>query len=159
MTNNTPDPMGKFKEDEELFDAGRADQMKGDLLERFSSNSKLVERITLAYMAILMLGVIFLWSQVIQAEDTRTQILYASLFVTLMVGTMTMKMWYWMMRVKFSLIKEMKLTRYEIIRGTSASFEMDETGHFGLSPTERTIWYISILIWMMLLLLKFPILF
>ena len=150
------DDLRKALSEEAAFDAQKAEMLKKEAMEMFDAKLRKVERITWAYLiGCVALGVFALFRLLnsTDATDPKELMLCGVLILVAIVTQTLIKLWYWIMNNKISVLKEIKQLRLEM-RALSAGGprqpenESDESATEprgpvgGLSTRERRVWMV-----------------
>ena len=96
------------------FDAEKGASALHATLKKYNRTMKMVEWITFAYLAATVVIGLFAVSRYTSRDvGVKELIAYAALFIFAIETQVLMKLWYWVMNVKISILKELKLQRLD----------------------------------------------
>lgn len=127
------------------FDPERARQLKQKAVAKLNTKMRWVGRITFIFLCLDVWILLFAFYHFLQVSDTKLLLLYAFVMLVCFESTILMKLWYWVMNDKISVLKELKLLRLELPRDDAASVLEDADKPRGwlrsLRWAERVFWY------------------
>ena len=127
------------------FDPERARQLKQRAVAKLNTKMRWVGRITFICLCLEAWILLLAFYHFMQVSDTKLLLLYALLMLLCFESTVLMKLWYWVMNGKISVLKELKLLRLELPRDDAASVLDDADRPRGrlrsLRWAERIFWW------------------
>jgi hypothetical protein len=127
------------------FDPQRARQLKQKAVAKLNTKMRCVGRITFIFLCLDVWILLFAFYHFLQVSDTKQLIMYAFLMLVCFESTILVKLWYWVMNDKISVLKEIKLLRLELPRDDAASVLEDADKPRGwlrsLRWAERIFWW------------------
>ena len=127
------------------FDPQRAKELKQKALAKLNTKMRWVGRITFIVLCLETWILLFAFYHFMQVSDTKLLLLYAFVMLVCFESTILMKLWYWVMNDKISVLKELKLLRLELPRGDAVSVLEDADKPRGwlrsLRWAERIFWW------------------
>jgi len=110
------------------FDPDRAARVRSRAQDAFLAKYRKIERITWAYLLGCMLVAWWCVRRFLAADDVRSWIVWAVIFVIAFEATILMKLWYWVVNAKLGVLREVKLLRMDLAlhEGSSLSGEAFE---------------------------------
>jgi len=132
------------------FDPAKAKELKQKLVGRFTAGVRKVERYLWVYMCLCCWLLVFTLFQFMQSVTTKALLTYGLLTLIFFETTILIKLWYWILNNKITVMKEIK----QLQLGGPAAEEADvserqnkrlEGPLRGLSRWERTVWYIVLI--------------
>lgn len=149
MSNpNEDSPLKKALAENGSFDPRRADELKRKAVEAFETKMRTVERWYWAFMVVIcwLLAVVVL--QFLQATTTKTIVMNGLAVLICIEGTVLMKLWYWVMNNKISVLKAIKqldLREADVTEnGLSSDGKRLDSPLVGLSRRERAVWWAAL---------------
>ncbi len=136
-----------------LFDPARGRKQRNETVAMFSAKLRKVERFTYTHLVILVALMVFSVNRFLGSTTTKDQILYLGIFILAMSSQVLIKLWYWVVNTKISVLKEIKQLRLEMAMAEKSkpspdSLDVDTTlkGRVtGLHKWERTVWLIALI--------------
>lgn len=139
------DNLGKALAQNGSFDPRRAKQLKQNAVAALNTKMRWVGRITFIFLCLDVWILLFAFYHFLQVSDTKLLIMYAFIMLVCFESTILMKLWYWVMNDKISVLKELKLLRLELPRDDAASVleDADKPGGWlrSLRWAERVFWW------------------
>ena len=100
------------------FDAGRAETTRKEIVRMFEGKMKMVKLVTWIFLLIdgivLVGGISGLLINLLVTKNTNAMIISAVLVLIAHEGTVLIKLWYWVLNVKYGVLKEMKQLQLQI---------------------------------------------
>jgi hypothetical protein len=131
------------------FDPDKAKELQTKTVSSFEAKMRRVERYLFAYMCICCWLVVFTLFHFLQSSTTKALLFYGLLLLVFFETTILMKLWYWIMNNKISVLKEVKLLQLARLPGHDAGAapraKRLEGPLTGLSRRERTVWWAVLL--------------
>jgi hypothetical protein len=131
------------------FDPDKAKELQTKTVSSFEAKMRKVERYLFAYMCICCWLVVFSVFQFLQSSTTKALLFYGLLLLVFFGTTVLMKLWYWIMNNKISVLKEIKLLELAALpdqgAGAAPRTKRLEGPLSGLSRRERTVWWAVLL--------------
>ena len=157
MNDDFDKSLGEALKQNGHLDPSRLSELKKQTSEVFDSRMKRVERWLMGCLIFLAGFAILALTQSLNTQNVRTQIAQSVIALILMQGTVLIKLWYWQMNTKLSLLKEAKQTRLVICEfGGIADLPAEmaeyrpkrgmEQDAGGLSRAERIAWKIGLVL-------------
>ncbi|MFC1736453.1 DUF6768 family protein [Candidatus Hydrogenedentota bacterium] len=139
------------------FDIRKALALKGQMVDRFNGALKKVERHLYVWLLLCVSAAELASIGFCLARDTKGQILWAILLLIAFETTILLKLWYWIMNDKISVMRELKLLNLELMTEgatTDISEDLDMDGISkewsirarGCSKLERGLWMAAIML-------------
>jgi hypothetical protein len=151
--NEPENELAKASAENGTFDPRKAKQIAAAAVSQFQTRLKKVERIAWIYLvgctAVTALAGVQLWF----ASSTKAMIFFALLILVAFETTILIKLWYWVVNGKLSVLRELKTLQLHSAHPSSASassFAVEpneaETSfrHPGVSRGERFLWCIAL---------------
>ncbi|MBM3888312.1 MAG: hypothetical protein FJ388_04205 [Verrucomicrobia bacterium] len=134
------------------FDPGRAAQLRAQAIATCKKNMKTTERALYVQLVVFMGCAIWMLHNFWSSTGVQSMILNAVLFLLFLEGAVLMKLWYWIVTNRLSVLREIKLLRLDLAiqRGTEQTIEEiaaieSPMRPEGLSKVERWAWKLAIL--------------
>jgi hypothetical protein len=143
--NGPQESLKKALAQDGAFDPARGQELKQQAVAALNAKMRRVGRITFIFLCIDVWVLLFAFYHYVQVSDTKLLILYALVMLACFESTILVKLWYWVMNDKFSVLKELKLLRLEMPRGEAASM-LEDTDRpadrlRSLRWAERVFWW------------------
>ncbi|HUT90821.1 MAG TPA: DUF6768 family protein [Thermoguttaceae bacterium] len=130
------------------FDPGKAEELKQNALAAFDAKMKKVERYLRVYLCLCVWLFVFSLFHFFHSSTTKALLFYGLLTFIFFETTVLMKLWYWIMNDKITVLKEIKQLQLARISGDEgdATTGIDRLrGPLrGLSRRERTAWWAAL---------------
>lgn len=132
------------------FDPQKADELRQKTVGNFEAKMRKAERYLWAYMCVLCWLVVFTFFHFMQSSTTKALLFYGILMVVFVESTILMKLWYWIMNNKISVLKAIK--QVELGGAEAADTEAFGAGRkmegplTGLSRRERAAWWAALIV-------------
>jgi len=134
------------------FDPEKAAAVRQQAVAGFAARMRKSERLAWKYLIVLTALSVFAVARLLQQPDPRWLVLYGILLVIALEGVTVIKLWYWIVNTKLSVLKELKQLRLELPAAAASGRAADE-GLLGPTPTiqscsrtERALWWVAIVI-------------
>jgi hypothetical protein len=131
------------------FDPDKAKELQTKAVSSFEAKMRKVERYLFAYMCICCWLVVFSMLHFLQSSTTKALLSYGLLLLVFFETTVLMKLWYWIINNKISVLKEIKLLQLAALpdqdAGAAPRTKRLEGPLTGLSRRERTVWWAVLL--------------
>ena len=131
------------------FDPEKAEDLRKKAVGTFEAKMRKVERYLFAYMCICCWLVVFAFFHFIQSSTTKAMLFYGLLILIFFETTILIKLSYWIMNNKISVLKEIKQLQLVGVRGddprVAPRAKRLEGPVVGLSRRERTVWWVVLL--------------
>ncbi|MHC4178233.1 MAG: DUF6768 family protein [Planctomycetota bacterium] len=131
------------------FDPEKAEETKRKAVGTFEAKMRKVERYLFAYMCLCCWLIVFAGFHFIQSSTTKAMLFYGLLVLIFFETTILMKLWYWIMNNKISVLKEIKQLQLVGVTGgdpgAASRAKRLEGPLTGLSRRERTVWWVVLL--------------
>jgi len=129
------------------FDTEKAARLRGQARDAFVAKHRVVARITWVYLVGCMLAAWWCIRSFLAATEVRSWILWAVLFLVVFQATVLMKLWYWVVNGKLTVLREIKLLRLDLapLRASEGTLEElmrveSPTRVPGITRWERRVW-------------------
>ena len=123
------------------FDPDRAATIKKQTVADFDAKLRKVERIMWIYLSVCVCVAVSAIRAFERSSNTKELILYAIVFLVAFETTILMKLWYWVVNTKISVVKELKLLRLAQTTHRDPAEKYGTEGlRAGLSRWERIVW-------------------
>ncbi|NQT16306.1 MAG: hypothetical protein HQ582_26350 [Planctomycetes bacterium] len=134
-----------------VFDPGRARESREKVVSTFKAAMRKVERYLWVYMCLCSWLFVFALFHFFHSATTKGMIFYGLLLLMFFETTVLMKLWYWIVNNKLTVIKEVKQLQLGGAPGDDAdhaSWPSDRPkGATGsLSPWERRVWWVVLFV-------------
>jgi len=96
------------------FDSKRGEKLRKEIIQMFDEKLKKVERITWMWIVGTVIVAMMAGSGFSIARDTQGLILFAGLFFIAILTQVLIKLWYWIMNCKLSVLKEIKQLELQV---------------------------------------------
>ena len=96
------------------FDAERGRESTREAAEWFAARLRKVERITFVYHILLGAVGVFYMIRFQATDDVKTMLGYACIIGAVLAGLVVMKLWYWVMNSKISILRDIELLRLDL---------------------------------------------
>jgi len=144
---NNPDDLTKALARNGTHDSERAEELKAKMVGTFEAKMRKVERYLWVYMCIFCWLAVFAMGHFMQASSTKALLFYAILMLVFFETTVLMKLWYWIMNNKISVLKAIK--QIELGHATTDDgCKKDKALHgplAGLGRLERVVWWVVLI--------------
>lgn len=131
------------------FDPDRAKQLREKAVGTFQAKMRRAERYLWVYMCLCVWLFVFTLFHFFYSSSVKALLFYGLLMLLSFETTILMKLWYWIVNNKISVLKEIKLLRLAGVPGHDAEAgpraERLEGPLTGLSRRERTLWWIALI--------------
>ena len=108
------------------YDENRAEEQRQDLRGTFKAGALRVERIAWVYLLIFTSVGAYCGVRLLLARDARDGVLFGIILGAVLINQNVVKLWYWVMNVKISVLKELKLLRLALASGNTELAAGDE---------------------------------
>ncbi len=151
MTSESDDNLHDALARNGAFDSEKAATLRRDTVAAFSRRLRNVERLTWVYVIGLSALAVFSALRLLAGSDTKELILFGILLLIALEKLTLMKLWYWLMNNKLSVLKELKELRSDMplvapsvpsIAGHGEKLSDTRPETRGCSKRERTVWYV-----------------
>ncbi len=143
---SNPDDLKKALAENGAFDAEKAKETKRTALGVFQTKLRKVERYAFFYLCLCSWLIVFTMFSFMQSSSTKALLLYGLLLLVFFETTILIKLWYWVMNNKISVLKAVK--QLELGHWTTDDApQNDKTlqGPLrGLSRPERAGWLVAL---------------
>ena len=145
--------LAKASAENGTFDPEKAKKLTADALSQFHTQLKKSERLLMASLLVCVVVMGIAWITLCSSSDTKIMITFGFVLFVAFETTVLMKLWYWVVNTRLTLLRELK--RWELQTGTLPSvtaatpLEIEPPGprHWhGLSRPERIAWLAAIMI-------------
>lgn len=131
------------------FDPRKAEELKQNTLAAFDAKMKKVERYLRGYLCLCIWLFLFSLFHFLHSSTTKALLFYALLMLIFFETTVLMKLWYWIMNDKITVLKEIKQLQLESVSGDDADAATGGIERLrgplrGLSRWERTAWWAAL---------------
>ena len=109
MDNELRDAFGQDGD----YDPNAGQQSAAAVVEAFDGRLRKVERITWAYLSVASMLMVFAVERFIVVTSTKSVVGYGLLGLVAFEATILMKLWYWVVNNKLSVLRELKILRVE----------------------------------------------
>ena len=118
------------------YDEDKAEEQRASLRDRFRTGALKVERIAWVYLLLLTSAGAYCGVRLLLARDARDGVLFGIILGAALINQSVIKLWYWVMNVKISVLKELKLLRLALATGGAglAAVEESDVESFLLKP-------------------------
>jgi hypothetical protein len=143
------DPLTKLLKDESPLDPDKLSQQKALALKVFRGGLVRVERLTSIFTGIAVIIFAFAWSQFMTTRDVKVMLFCMVLMIWGLATEILFALLYVIQSAKTSILKEIKLQRWEQASGTSEPNAVDFWGRdLSLRPgrVERWAWFVAIMV-------------
>jgi hypothetical protein len=128
------------------FDAGRADEIRTQALSSFDASQRKVDRWLMGYLCLCSWLFVFAFFHFIHTASTKAFVFYGLLMLMFFETTILMKLWYWMMNNKISVLKALKELELGQASAAGAATTVESAtlrGPLkGISRGERRVWWL-----------------
>lgn len=135
------------------FDPQKAATLRRIAVAGFSRRLRRVERTAWAYVIGLSAVAVYAGLRLLYGSDTKELILFAVLAVIAVEKLTVMKLWYWAMNTKLSVLKELAQMRLQMSLAAGPEPASDRAGSpdigaptSGCSGLERCLWWAAMLV-------------
>jgi hypothetical protein len=130
------------------YDPEKAEELRTRMVATFEAKMRKVERYLWVYLCLCCWLVVFILFKFMQSGSTKAVLFYGLLILVFFETTILMKLWYWIMNNKISVLKAIK--QVELGRATAAADRPEKDKALqsplaGLSRCERRIWWIVLI--------------
>ena len=145
---SNPDDLTKALAKNGAYDLEKAEEMREKMVGTFEAKLRKVERFLWVYLCLLAWLIVFTMFHFMQSSSTKALLFYGILLLIFFETTILMKLWYWTMNNKISVLKAIKQLE---LGGTAAAADRPDGGKalhgplVGLSRGERTIWWVVLI--------------
>jgi hypothetical protein len=140
--NNLSDALAKNGS----FDASRANEIRAAALGSFDAKLRKVDRWLMVHMCLCCWLIVFTLFSLLHSTTTKSIVIYGLLLLIFFETTILMKLWYWMMNNKISVLKSLKEMQLgQTADGSGAGPGESDTLRgplTGISRRERAVWWI-----------------
>ncbi len=138
------------------YDEEKAAEQRKSLRDRFKASSRKVERIMWINLLIFTAVGAYCAVRLIFANNAQDAALFGVVLLVMVLNQRYVKLWYWVMNAKISILKELKLMRLSMASG-SGQMDVLEDGEMeqlllkpvahgrGASKLEASLWYVAVL--------------
>jgi hypothetical protein len=138
------------------YDENQAEEQRRDLRGAFKAGGLRVERIAWAYLLLFTSVGAYCGVRLLLADNARDGVLFGIILGAVLINQSVIKLWYWVMNVKISVLKELKLVRLALASGSTElaageesdveSFLRKPLGHgSGSGKLERRLRYLVLI--------------
>ena len=130
------------------YDPEQAEQLRNKTVGTFKAKMRKVERYLWVYICLCCWLVVFTLFHFMQSSTTKALLFYGILMLVFFETTILMKLWYWIMNNKISVLKAIKQIE---LGGAEITTEGPERGNVplgplaGLSRRERAVWWVVLI--------------
>jgi hypothetical protein len=96
------------------FNATKAETLRKETVQMFDKKLKIVKIITWAFLLVDALIMVGLAGSFAAAKSPKVLIILAVIFLVVYNSTILMKLWYWVLNAKYSMLKEIKQLQLQI---------------------------------------------
>ncbi len=142
---NNPDDLKKALSENGAFDAEKAKETKQTALGAFETKMRKVERYLFFYLCLCSWLFVFTMFSFMQSSSTKALLFYGLLLLIFFETTILIKLWYWVMNNKISVLKAVK--QLELGHWTTDDASQGDKNLQGplrgLSRPERAGWWVA----------------
>jgi hypothetical protein len=144
---NNPDDLTKALAQNGAYDSEKAEELRTKMVGAFEAKMRKVKRYLWAYMCLCCWLVVFTLFHFMQSSSTKALLFYGILMLVFFETTILMKLWYWIVNNKISVLKAIK----QVELGEAATAAGTERGKHldgplvGLSRRERRVWWAALI--------------
>lgn len=144
---NHPDDLSGALAQNGAYDSEKAKELRTKMVGTFEAKMRKVERCFWVYMCLCCWLVVFTLFHFMQSSSTKALLFYGILMLVFFETTILMKLWYWIMNNKISVLKAIK----QIELGGTAADDNSKKGKAlqgplaGLSRRERAVWWVVLI--------------
>jgi len=143
--SNPEDNLAKALSENGAFDTERADELRKKAVGAFEAGMRKVERCLWIYLCSCAWLVVFTLFHFMQSSSTKALLFYGLLLLIFFQTTILVKLWYWVMNNKISVLKAVK----QLALGGPVAKDAETPGQSrgfggplqGLSRGERAVWW------------------
>jgi hypothetical protein len=145
---NNPDNLTEALAQNGAYDHEKAEELRTKMVGTFEAKMRKVERYLWVYMCLCCWLVVFTLFHFMQSSSTKALLFYGILMLVFFETIILMKLWYWIMNNKISVLKAIKQIE---LGGAAAADGVLESGKAlhgllaGLSRRERAVWWIVLI--------------
>jgi hypothetical protein len=140
---NNPDDLTKALAQNGAYDLEKAEELRTKMVGTFEAKMCEVERYLWVYMCLCCWLVVFTMFHFMQSLSTKALLFSGILIFVFFETTILMKLWYWIMNNKISVLKAIKQIE---LGGAAADNDGRVKGPLtGLSHRERNVWWIVLI--------------
>ncbi len=143
---SNPDDLKKALAENGAFDAEKAKETKQAALGAFETKLRKVERYVFFYLCLCSWLIVFTMFNFMQSSSTKALFLYGLLLLVFFETTILIKLWYWVMNNKISVLKAVK----QLELGHSTTDDVPQNDKTlqgplrGMSRPERAGWLVAL---------------
>ncbi len=144
------DPLSEALRQNGSFDSEKAAAVRQQAVAGFSARMRKAERLAWIYLIALTALSVFAVLRLLQQPDPRGLVLYGILLVIALESLTVVKLWYWVINTKLSVLKELKQFRLDL-PAAAASGGAADVSLLGPAPTirscsrtERASWWVAL---------------
>ncbi len=131
------------------FDPAKAGELKTKAVGTFEARMRKVERYLFVYMCVCCWLIVFAGFQFFHSTTTKGMLMNGLLVLAFLETTILMKLWYWIMNNKITVLKELKQLQLGGLADDDAAVASPRTERLhgpvkGLSRRERTVWWAAL---------------
>jgi hypothetical protein len=132
------------------FDPHKAAELKKQVLGTFEAKMRKVERYLWIYMCLCAWLFVFSLFHFFHSSTTKALLFYGLLMLVFFETTILMKLWYWIMNNKITVLKELKQLQLDRLPGNNAPAPSGRPKRLegpmqGLSRWERRLWWVVLI--------------
>ncbi|HEY4760598.1 MAG TPA: DUF6768 family protein [Thermoguttaceae bacterium] len=135
------------------FDPEKAKKVTAEVVSGFHARLQKTERLMWIYLILCTAVILYAFYKFEASTSTKSMIGFGILLLATYETTILMKLWYWIVNNKISVLKEIKLLQLEKLEGTAALrnssvtdlIHSAKTPWRGLPRWERSIWFVSLI--------------
>lgn len=142
---SNPDDLTEALGQNGAYDPEKAEELRKKMVGTFKAKIRKAERYLWVYMCLCCWLFVFTLFHFMQSSSTKALLLYGILMLVFFETTVLMKLWYWIMNNKISVLKAIKQLE---LGGTAAAAESSKALHgplAGLSGRERAVWWVVLI--------------
>jgi len=129
------------------FDPHKAEDLKRKTLGAFDAKMKKVERYLRGYLCLCVWLFVFSLFHFFHSSTTKALVFYGLLMLVFLEGTILMRVWYWIMNNKITMLKEIKQLQLDRLPAGDAPAPPGRPKRLegplqGLSRWERSLWWV-----------------
>jgi hypothetical protein len=134
------------------FDPERASRLRAQALDLFQGQARKISRHMLVWLLVCMVFACLTMVLFAASTDVKSWILYGVLFLVMIESTILIKLWYWVVNSKLSVLRQVKLLRMDLAVQKGSTEALEELATLesplqpmGISKWERRIWHAAVM--------------
>lgn len=152
--NDMNDELGQALSENGHYDEEKAMEARKVLRQKFEAGYLRIERMMCSYLLLATAVVAYCALRLLRSGNAQDSVLFGAVLLVFLLRQGSVKLWFWVMNTKISVLKEIKLLRLALASGGGHVDDVDErelhqllfkpVAHGrGGTKTERSLWYVA----------------